>query len=129
MPDRDRDAERGEWPDPREEDIVYGDRRISRPDVSLPDWDVPDSTYRPVPIVWFTGAMFAAIMALGLCALLFASTSGWLTLVAALLAAIVIADWTWRRGMKDAGSGWKVATVIMLAFQLAVLALGISHTL
>ena len=127
MPDR--DTANGDWPDPREEDIVYGDRRISRPDVSLPDWDVPDSAYRPVPIVWFTGALFVTMFALGLVAVVFASTSGWLTLVIAALAAIAIGDWTWRRGMKSAGTGWKVATVVMLAFQLAVLWLGVSHTL
>lgn len=122
MPDRD-------YPDPREEDIVYGDRRISRPDVSLPDWDVPDSTYRPVPIVWFTGALFVTLLTLGLLTLALASTSGWLTLVAAALATVLIGDWTWRRGMKNAGTGWKAATVLMLGCQLAFLWLAVSHTL
>lgn len=127
MPDR--GGEIGDRPDPREEDIAYGDRRISRPDVSLPDWEVPDSAYRPVPIVWFTGALFATILALGLLALGLASTSGWLTLVMASLATIMIGNWTWRRGMRRAATGWKVATVLMLAFQLTVLSLGLSHTL
>ena len=127
MPDR--GTADGDWPDPGKEDIVYGDRRISRPDVSLPDWDVPDSTYRPVPIVWFTGAMFVTMFALGLLALLFVSISGWLTLVLATLATVVIGDWTWRRGMSTARAGWKAATVLMLAFQLAMLWLGLSHTL
>lgn len=119
----------GDWPDPREEDIVYGDRRISRPDVSLPDWDVPDSTYRPVPIVWFTGAMFATMLVLGLLTLALASTSGWLTLLTAALATILIGEWTWGRGMKNAGNGWKVATVTMLVCQLAFLWLAVGHTL
>lgn len=127
MPDR--DAAVGSYPDPREEDIVYGDRRISRTDVSLPDWDVPDSTYRPVPIVWFTGALFVTMFALGLLAILFAATSGWLTLVLAGLVILLIGRWTWRRGMDTAGTGWKVATVLMLAFQLAMLWLAVSPTL
>ena len=57
MPDRD-------YPDPKEEDIVYDDRRISRPDSSLPDWYASDAAYRPIPIVWFAGALILQIIAM-----------------------------------------------------------------
>jgi hypothetical protein len=113
----------GDFPDPREEDIVFGDRRISRPDASLPDWDVPDTAYRAVPIVWFTGAMLFEVFALVLIASLFADVDPWFTVVLALIATLGIGFWTWARGMKGAGLGWKFATVAMLAIQLAFIGL------
>ena len=116
----------GEFPDPREEDIVYGDRRISRPDASLPDWEVPDTAYRPVPIVWFTGAMFAAIFVLGAIAIALSSYHGILTMVVAGMAVAAIAKWTWSRGMQDADAAWKVATIGMLAVQFGFLAIAVS---
>ncbi len=39
-----------EYPNPREEDIYAGERRVSRPDSALPDWHIPDAAYRPIPI-------------------------------------------------------------------------------
>lgn len=116
-------------PDPREEDIVYGDRRISRPDVSLPDWEMPDTAYRPVPIVWFTGALLVELFVLSAIAIILSSQSGWITLVLAILATGGVGKWTWDRGMKDAGSGWKGATIVMLAVQLAFVALAVSPRL
>ncbi|MHA7818313.1 MAG: hypothetical protein ACX930_01565 [Erythrobacter sp.] len=110
------------YPDPREEDIVYGDRRISRPDVSLPDWEVPDTAYRPVPIVWFTGAFFLHLLVTGLLALILMWQNGSVTFALSALAAGGIAKWTWDRGMKNAGTGWKVATILMLAFNLLFVA-------
>ena len=113
MPDPERPEP--EYKDPRKEDIVYGDRRISRPDVSLPDWEVPDAAYRPVPIVWFTGALFVEIFVLGLLALIFASQNAWITIAVMGLATGAVGAWTWQRGMAEAGTGWKFATFVMLA--------------
>ncbi len=115
-----------EYPDPRKEDIVFGDRRISRPDASLPDWEVPDAAYRPVPIVWFVGAMFAEFVAIWLIALIFWSQATWLVAVLATLLTGAVAHWTWRRGMGRAGVGWKVATMLMFAFQLGLLFLALA---
>ena len=109
----------GKYPDPREEDIVYGDRRISRPDVSLPDWEMPDTAYRPIPIVWFTGAMLAELLILGALSLIMLTFNVWITILTCVLATLAVGLWTWNRGMSSAGSGWKAATVIMLAIQLA----------
>ena len=106
------------YPDPREEDIVYEDRRISRPDSSLPDWEVPDSTYRPVPIVWFTRALILQIILQTLLGVILKTMFGlpWLVLVAAsLLVSGMLAFQTWESGMSHAGTGWRVATIVMLA--------------
>ncbi|MEM7778901.1 MAG: hypothetical protein AAF697_00760 [Pseudomonadota bacterium] len=119
MPERERQSD---YPDPREEDIYAGDRRISRPDASLPDWEVPDTAYRPIPIVWFTGAFFVHLLVCGLLAIILASQSGVITFSLSSLAAGAIAKWTWERGMKDAAIGWKVATVLMLLFNLLFVA-------
>lgn len=128
MPDRGDD-----YPNPREEDIIYGDRRISRPDASLPDWEVPDTTYRPVPIVWFTGALFLHLISIGLLAILLASQSGGITFALSTLFAAWIAKWTWDRGMKDASLGWRIATIAMLLMNLlfvaALVSLGNHDTL
>lgn len=118
-----RDSVEPQYKDPRKEDIIYGDRRISRPDVSLPDWEVPDTSYRPVPIVWFTGALFVELFVLvGLGAVL-SSQSAWLALTFAAVATGGIGMWTWGRGMETAGTGWKIATVVMLLVQLAFFAM------
>lgn len=118
-----------DYKDPREEDIVYGDRRISRPDASLPDWEVPDTAYRPIPIVWFTGALFIELFVLGLIAAILGSLNGWITIALSGVATVAIGIWTWRRGMEDAGTGWKIATAVMLAAQLAFLCLAFSPRL
>ena len=118
------------YPDPREEDIIYADRRISRPDVSLPDWEGPDSTNRPVPIVWFTRTLFLQIFGQILLAILLKGFLGLpaLVLVAcSLLLTGLLWFQTWEMGMRQAGAGWRFATIAMLAitFGFAVLALRI----
>lgn len=105
-------------PDPRTEDIMAGDRRISRPDTSLPDWEMPDTAYRPIPIVWFTGAFLIHLVAVFLIILLFGALGLWVTVTLSALAAGVIGAWTWQRGMQSAGKGWKVATIAILAFNM-----------
>ncbi|MCK0128401.1 hypothetical protein [Erythrobacter sp. F6033] len=114
------------YPDPREEDIYAGDRRISRPDVSLPDWEVPDTAYRPIPIVWFTGAFMVQLIAITVFLFALASQEPWLTVVMSALATGAIGKWTWDRGMGTAGLGWRSATVIMLVFNM-MFAVSASH--
>lgn len=111
-----------DYKDPREEDIVYGDRRISRPDVQLPDWDIPDGSYRAVPIVWFTGALFAQIFLTGFLFLVLIGKSGWLTIALTAMSSGAIGAWTWQRGMGQAGMGWRVATILMLLLWFALFA-------
>ena len=119
MPDPD-------YPDLREEDVVYEDRRISRPDASLPDWESPDTTYRPIPIVWFTGSFlmqaFGQLLLLGV----FHAWQGMppmLTVAIALMTTGLIWHHTMERGMRDASLVWRFATGAMLASFFGITAL------
>lgn len=111
MPDR--------YPDPRTEDIMAGDRRISRPDASLPDWEVPDTAYRPIPIVWFTAAMVMHMFLLAIFFFTLVDATGYITAALSIFATASIGLWTWKRGMHSAGLGWKAATIIVMGAQLA----------
>ncbi len=122
MPDR-------KYPDPREEDIMAGDRRVSRPDSALPDSIIPDASYRPIPIVWFAAAFLMQMTALFALFVVLQNQSGWIVIGLAALITGILGMWTWDRGMKDAGTGWKVATVAMLAMQLAFVCLGAASRL
>lgn len=117
MPDRD-------YPDPREEDIMAGDRRLSRPDSALPDWHIPDASYRPIPIAWFAAAFLLQMIVLFVLFVVLIGLSGWLTIGLSVLATGALGMWTWERSMKDAGAGWQIATALMLAVQLAFVCLG-----
>ncbi len=115
------------FPNPREEDIMAGDRRLSRPDSSLPDWEMPDTAYRPVPIVWFTGAFFLHFVASSVILVALLSLSPTATIVLSALAGGAVLKWTWDRGMNSAGNGWKVATFIMIGVNvLYVIAVALS---
>ena len=119
----------GERPDPRNEDIMAGDRRISRPDASLPDWEVPDSSYRPVPIVWFTGALIFQMIGIYGAFLLLIGLHGMVTIGVAALISGAIAAWTWQRGMNYASNIWKISTIAMLVIQLIFVSMAVSGRL
>ena len=121
MPDRGR-------PDPKKEDIVYEDRRISRPDASLPDWESPDTTYRPIPIVWFTGALITQVVGQAAIFLLFRHWLGFSDLaVIAIAFAVSVLVWEvgMKRGLTTASIAWRVATFAILAFFFALTALSV----
>ena len=116
----------GPYKDPREDDIVYDDRRISRPDASVPDWASVDATYRPVPIVWFAGALLLQIIAQPVLFAIVRGALGFSPLVVvavALLASGIIWHFAMERGMATASFGWRFATALMLAFFFAITAL------
>lgn len=117
MPDR-------KFPNPREEDIMAGDRRVSRPDSALPDSIIPDAAYRPIPIAWFAAAFLVQMVVLFTLFVVLAGLSGWLTIGLSALATGAIGKWTWERGMQGARPGWKRATILLLAGQLAFVCLG-----
>jgi hypothetical protein len=117
------------FPDPRNEDIMAGDRRVSRPDASLPDWEVPDSAYRPVPIVWFTGAMIGQLVVLCSLFWLLAAANASYTMAFGGVTTGMIGAWTWRRGMARASAAWRWATIIMLTMQLGMLLLAVAPRL
>lgn len=115
-----------EYPDPREEDIYAGDRRVSRPDSALPDWHIPDAKYRPIPIAWFAAAFLVQMVVLFVIFIALSSQTGWLTIILSSLATGAIGMWTWDRGMRKAGRGWQIATILILVAQLAFICLGAS---
>lgn len=116
-------------PNPREEDIMAGDRRISRPDSSLPDWHIPDASYRPIPIAWFAGAFLLQMVVLFAIFMLFISQHGAITIALAGLITGAIGAWTWERGMKTAPAGWRIATIAVLAVQFLFVVAGASERL
>ena len=123
MPDQvtDDDGDDGpEYLDPAEVDIVYGDRRISRPDSQLPDWYMPDGAYRPIPIVWFAAALMAQCWGLLFTIRIFGSFPGWIVMALGALLSFTIGALTWQRGMKATGMGWKIATIVMLVVTFAL---------
>ncbi len=111
-------------PNSREDDIMAGDRRLSRPDSALPDWHVPDASYRPIPIAWFAGAFLLQMVALFAIFVALFRFEGWITIALSGLVTGVIAKWTWDRGMSKAGSAWKFATGTVLLLQLLLVAFG-----
>lgn len=121
MPDASGDDR---WPDARQHDIMAGERRLSRPDSALPDWHIPDASYRPIPIAWFAAAFLAQMVALTAIFAALVGISGWLTIAVSALVTGVLAQWTWMRGMKDAAPGWQAATVLVLAAQLGLVCAG-----
>lgn len=115
---------RDEDEDLTEGDIMAGDRRLARPDTALPDWHMPDASYRPIPIAWFAAAFLIQAVVLSVLFMMLLGSSGWVMIVLASIATLAIGGWTWERGMKDAGPGWQVATLVMLALQLGLICLG-----
>ena len=114
--------------EPQEGDIMAGDRRIARADTALPDWYASDAAYRPIPIVWFGGALvlqaiaqpavaFVALSVLGL--------SAWIALILAALVTAVIWRYVWAKGMAGAGAGWRWATILTLLLFLGITGLGL----
>jgi len=108
---------------------MAGDRRLSRPDASLPDWEVPDSAYRPIPIVWFTAAMLVQMAALSGVFWLLASAPRLYTVLLAGLITGAIFAWTWARGMRAATLGWRAATIAVLTGQLGFILLALAGRL
>ncbi len=121
MPD---DKNKPERLNPREDDIMAGDRRISRPDSALPDWHIPDAQYRPIPIAWFAGAFLLQMVVLFAIFVLLANLNAWATILLSAAVTGMIGAWTWARGMRDAGSGWRIATIAILALQFGFVAVG-----
>lgn len=107
-------------------DIMAGDRRIARADSALPDSIVPDASYRPVPIAWFAATFLLQMVTLTVLFVTLLTASGWLTIVFAGAATLGLGAWTWDRGMKTASAGWRIATVLMLAFQFGFVCLGVA---
>lgn len=121
--------EKPTYPNPREEDIYAGDRRISRPDSSLPDWYIADAKYRPIPIAWFAATIVLQTAVITAIWFVLISQSGWLTIGLAALATGAILQWAWLRGIGSAGGGWQIATILVMVLQLAFIIIGVAGRL
>mgnify|MGYP000333174151 CR=1 FL=1 len=75
----------------------------------------PTASYRPVPIVWFGGALVFQLFSLAALIILLQGRPGLFLAATAALSSYVIGWWTWDRGMSRAGAGWKALTLAMLA--------------
>lgn len=109
-----------------EGDVMAGDRRIARTDTALPDWYVSDTAYRPIPIVWFAGALILQVILQSALYFVFAVVFGaspFVTIAAALLGSALIWHLAMRRGMASASFTWRCATLVMLAFFFLLTAL------
>ena len=111
MPDRQED-ENG--------DVMAGDRRLSRPDSALPDWYLPDASYRPIPIAWFAGALVLQVIAMPTIFVTMIGFGPTLTIGVSTLASAVIWLLSWQRGIRTASRAWQIATLVMLGFFLAL---------
>ena len=123
------DPDEPKYPDPREEDIMAGNRRISRPDSALPDWYIPDTQYRPIPIAWFAAAIIIQTVVISIIFFVLINKSGWFTIGLAALSSGIIYAWSWDRGMRSAGTGWQTATAIAMLIQFALICIGTSARL
>ena len=124
MPDT--DPPQPEYKDPRKEDIVYGDRRLSRPDTDFPDWYMPDAIYRPIPIAWFAAAILLHAVVITAIAIVLLASSAWLTLGLVIIASIGIYQWAWARGIGGAARGWQIAMAVVMTFHVGLVVLGVS---
>ncbi len=123
MPEQDEFRE-----EPAEGDVMAGDRRIARTDTALPDWYASDTAYRPIPIVWFAGALLMQVIAQPAVAWLFwglLDLPRAIAVGAAMLASGFIWHHTWERGMHSASRAWQVATAGMLLFFFGITALAL----
>lgn len=124
-----RDEGEPRYPDPKEEDIMAGDRRLSRPDSSLPDWYISDASYRPIPIAWFAAAVLIQAVAVYAVFFVLIDVNGWITVGLTGLVSAGIYLWSLERGLASAGSGWRIALAIVLAVQFVLVAMGTSPRL
>lgn len=85
---------------------------------------IPEGSYRPVPIVWLTAAWVVHSLALIVLFFLLFEKPAIYTLLTTAIVTFWVTRWTFGRGMAEAGNGWKVATVVLLAINWLFVAMG-----
>lgn len=106
--------------DPEDDDGPPVDTGIRSMDLGS---SFPEGSYRPVPIVWLAGAWLLLNVAGVFVYLLLSGYPPIVRVVAIGLLALVIGGWTFDRGMKHAGAGWKLFTAAVLLANWAFVAL------
>ncbi|MEM6266888.1 MAG: hypothetical protein AAF707_05130 [Pseudomonadota bacterium] len=108
---------------------MAGDRRISRPDSSLPDWYIADASYRPIPIAWFAAAILLQSVLVSAVFFVFIARNGWVTIGLATLATLLVFQWSWERGIRQSGRPWQIATILVMTMQLGLIVIGTGNRL
>lgn len=85
---------------------------------------IPEGTYRPIPIVWLTAAWVAHSFSLAGLFVLLIDKPAIFTLLTTGIVTFWVTLWTFGRGMAEAGTGWKVATVTLLTINWLFAAMG-----
>jgi hypothetical protein len=85
---------------------------------------MPVGIYRPVPIVRFAGTILLQSFALLVLFGLLYAKSGIFTVAATALVSVAVGKRAFDRWLSEASTGWKVATVGMLALNWAIVSLG-----
>ena len=84
----------------------------------------PEGTYRPVPIVWFAAAYIGQSFLLVVLFSILMNKPGYFLIAASAIVTFWIGRMTFARGMAQAASGWRIATVAMLLLNLGFVSLG-----
>jgi len=85
---------------------------------------MPIGIYRPLPIVRFAGAIVVQVLALLLLFGLLYSKAGMFTVVTTALVSFALGKRTLDRGMVEASTGWRAATISVLALNWLIVSLG-----
>ncbi len=109
--------------DPNAQDDVETDNGIRSSDLGS---FIPEGTYRPIPIVWFTAAYLIHSLSLVILFLGLSNQAPWFTWLTTLIISIAVARWTFQRGMNNASKGWQIATILALAVNWSLVALAAS---
>ena len=84
----------------------------------------PEGTYRPVPIVWFAAAYIGQSFLLIALFSFLINQPGIVLIATSAIVTVWIGRMTFRRGMAQAASGWRIATIIMLLLNFGLVSLG-----
>ncbi|MEO5586127.1 MAG: hypothetical protein ABIQ81_00380 [Novosphingobium sp.] len=84
---------------------------------------IPEGAYRPVPIVWFVAAWVVHSFSLFVLFAILINKPAIFTWLTTLLISFAVIRWTFNRGMRQAGRGWQIATVVALAINWGLVAL------
>ena len=85
---------------------------------------MPVGTYRPIPIVRFAGTVVMQILALLALFTVLYSKAGVFTIATTALVSLALGKRAWGRDAAEMPTGWKTATIGVLALNWGLVALG-----
>ena len=90
-----------------------------------PDSLLPDGYYRPIPIVWFTGAYLAQVAILSFIFLILYRLNDIFLYSISICSTYFIWSRTWKRGMSGASLAWRLSAIIIMSINLAMVCFAI----